>query len=174
MGLFDESQQLQFIAEDRALRHATARTEADWSHQDVVLRLDPVVVDTLLAASDESGATITEVVLDAFDRCRQQMGEILPPVPPSASPVTPPIRRRRPGGGTTRRVELLLTAAERHQLEDVAGRTAAGSLTDLVEQVLRYNLELAVVAAGCCVWATFAFEYVARLVLPTYPWLVRR
>lgn len=170
MGLFDESQQRQFIAEDRALRQAPAGAESEWP-QDVLLRLDPHVVDGLLAGSD-SGATITGVVLDAFDRCRLQLGQIAPPALQSASPLAHGIRVA-PGEGPAPTVHLLLTAVERQQLEEVADRTVPGSLTDLVERVLRYHLELAVVAAGCCVWATFAFEYVARLA-PTYPWFVPR
>lgn len=198
MGLFDEIQQQRFIEEDQALEQAwpaaaatqpgptpeaglplsgeargvpamraPARAEADWPN--VVLRLDQLVAERLLAARDRSGVAITDVVLDAFDRCWLQLNQIAPPL--WASPLPPPTKLL-PHRGATRKVHLHLTPAQRQQLEAAADRTAAASLTDLVERVLRHNFELAVVVADCFIWATFAFEYVAGLVLlPGHPWI---
>lgn len=172
MGLFDERQQRQFIEEEETLKRSRPAADvgqpgrrlqvalprtADVSevqpapssgaHEvdrrlDVVLRLHRLVADRLLRARDESGATVTDVVLDAFDRCWPDLDQVAPPAPARSSPLPPRTRVRRRDVGTTRQVHLLLTAAERQHLEDVVDRTVAGSLTDLVERVLRHHFKL--------------------------------
>lgn len=108
--------------------------------RDVVIRLSAPVVRALLAARDARGVTTTDVVLDAVDRAWPQLEEIAPPAPARVSPLPPRTRARRPGGSRGQRVHLRLTPSERATLEEVVDRTTVGSLTDLVERILRHAL----------------------------------
>jgi hypothetical protein len=62
-------------------------------------------------------------------------------MPERSSPLPPRTRRRRSGGSQGQQVHLRLTPSGRATLEDVIDRTTAGSLTDLVERVLRHTLK---------------------------------
>jgi hypothetical protein len=118
--------------------------EADWAgkerQQDVVIRLSQPVVRALVAARAARGVTLSEVVLEAVDRAWPELDAIVPPAPARASPLPRRTRRRRPGGSRGQRVHLRLTPTERAALEDVVDPTTAGSLTDLIERVLRHTL----------------------------------
>lgn len=116
--------------------------------RDVVIRLSAPVVRALLAARDARGVTTTDVVLDAVDRAWPQLEEIAPPAPARVSPLPPRTRARRPGGSGGQRVHLRLTPSERATLEEVVDRTTVGSLTDLVERILRHALEVPAADSG--------------------------
>jgi hypothetical protein len=110
--------------------------------QDVVIRLSEPVVRALVAAREARGVTLTEVVLDAVDRAWPDLETIAPPMPEPSSPLPLRTRRRRSGGSQGQRVHLRLTPTERFTLEHVVDATTAGSLTDLIERVLRHTLEV--------------------------------
>jgi hypothetical protein len=71
-----------------------------------------------------------------------ELDAIVPPAPQRASPLPPRTRRRRSGGSRGQRVHLRLTPTERAALENVVDRTTAGSLTDLIERLLRHTLSV--------------------------------
>jgi hypothetical protein len=108
--------------------------------QDAVIRLSEPVVRALVGARAQRGVTTTEVVLDAVDRAWPELQTIIPPAPERASPLPPRTRRRRSGGSRGQRVHLRLTPTERAALENVVDHTTAGSLTDLIERLLRHTL----------------------------------
>lgn len=111
--------------------------------QDVVIRLsDPVVRALIAARNQQPGLTTTDVVLDAVDRAWPDLDRIVPPVPARTSPLPPRTRHRRPGGTRGQRVHLRLTPSERAPLEELVETTTAGSLTDLIERVLRHTLDI--------------------------------
>ena len=71
-----------------------------------------------------------------------ELDAIVPPAPQRASPLPPRTRRRRSCGSRGQRVHLRLTPTERAALENVVDRTTAGSLTDLIERLLRHTLSV--------------------------------
>ncbi len=84
--------------------------------------------------------TTTDVVLDAFDRCWHEFDDIVPPAHARTFPLPPRTRRRRRHVGRARQLHLLLAPGEAGAARGARDRTVAGSLTDVVERVLRHHL----------------------------------
>lgn len=114
----------------------------DEQRQDVVLRIATPIHTALQRAREAQNSTYTDVVLDAVDACWSELDEILPPAPERNSPLPPRRRYHRTDVGPTTQVHLLLTDRERQVLERVVDTTGVGSLTDLIERVLRHHLDL--------------------------------
>lgn len=94
-------------------------------------------------ARDERRCSYADVILDAVDAAWDDLEELAPPAPGRRSPLPRRTRHHRTNVGPTRQVHLLLTSAERRVLEEVVDTTTVGSLTDLVERVLRHHLGVA-------------------------------